>query len=72
MRNLSLLEKSFFRERFNTKYVDMIEKCGVRLAVTHTMIKYLGFMLSNPSIVSLDPSKPPPKKNVRGRVKFQD
>lgn len=62
MRNLSLLEKSFFRERFNTKYVDMIEKCGVRLAVTHTMIKYLGFMLSNPSIVSLDPSKPPQKK----------
>ena len=72
VRNLSLLEKSFFRERFNTKYVDMIEKCGVRLAVTHTMIKYLGFMLSNPSIVSLDLSKPPPQKNVRGRVKFQD
>ena len=72
MRNKSLIEKSFFRERFNAKYIELIEKCGVRLAVSHTMIQCLGCVLSNPSSVGFDPSRALTGSFVLGRVKIKN
>ena len=52
--------------------MEMIEKCGVRLAVSHTMIQCLGCVLSNPSNVGLDPSRALTGSFVLGRVKIMD
>ena len=38
VRNWNLLEKSFFRERFDKTNVDLFQLCGCRLAVQHTML----------------------------------
>ena len=42
-RNLSLLEKSFFTERFTPEFIRQMEQCGVRLAVDHPWLLLLGF-----------------------------
>ncbi|CAL1131011.1 unnamed protein product [Cladocopium goreaui] len=37
-RNISLLEKCFFTERFTKEYLEQLTRCGVRLGVQHTML----------------------------------
>ena len=41
-RNLSLLEKSFFTERFTPEFMRQMELCGVRLGIDHPWLLLLG------------------------------
>ena len=54
-RNVSLLEKCFFTERFTRQSLEQLARCGVRLGVQHTMLLCLGMRCCFSFIFQKDP-----------------